>query len=375
MKNNTLKHYGREINIVPGKLTDIWLAIPAYCNLACSYCYACGGEAVNVDNLLAWPEFERLLEQTALMGVKSVGIPGAGEPLLPRNRQLTMKILQKCKELGLYVTLFTTGEFITKQLAIELSDFPLEIMLKCNTLNPEKQDQFVSNPKRGKIVHGYGEKRNRALKFLMDAGFNDRELCQEKFGEKTTTRLSLVTSIMTDEKELSNFDDMIELLRFCRRNNIHLDCDDILTVGRGAGCELCTAEEKFRDKVTELCKIDREEFGLSWEVSSGYIAGMVCGRYAYHLFVDQYGDIRPCIGAEKVILGNIRFMSLSQAWESPAMQIIRARNYGGVCAQCLNFIEHKCNSCLGRRTKNLTTETLLAKGEVETIGCCNCRKA
>jgi len=374
MENNALKHYGREMTIIPGELTDIWLAIPAYCNLACSYCYACGGEAVNVGNLLLWPEFERLLEQAASIGVKSVGIPGAGETLLPLNRELTMKILTKCKELKLYVTLFTTGEFITEQLAIELSNFPLEIMLKCNTLDEEKQDQFVSDPKRGKIVHGYGEKRNRGLKFLMGAGFNDRDLCQKKFGEKTTTRLSLVTSIMTDEKELSNLDDMVELLRFCRRNNIHLDCDDILTVGRGAGCELCIAEEKFRDKVTELCEIDHEEFGRDWEVSSGYIAGMVCGRYAYHLFVDQYGDIHPCIGAEKVVLGNIKTMTLEQAWESPAMQIIRSRNYGGVCAQCLNFKEHKCNSCLGRRTENLTTETLLAKGEVETIGCWNRRK-
>ncbi len=337
MKNEITSHYGREMDIIPGKLTDIWLAVPAHCNLACSYCYASGGERIDEDKLISWAGFERLLEEAVSMGVKSVGIPGAGEPLLPRNRELTMRILRKCKALGLYVTLFTTGEFIDKKTAVELFDLPLEIMLKCNTLDAEKQDRFVSDPKRGKIIRGYGEKRNRALKLLMEAGFNDRERAQSLFGGNVTTRLSLVTSIMTDEKSLSNLGDMVGLLRFCRKNNIHLDSDDILTVGRGVGCELCTAERKFREKVTELCEIDRREFGRIWDVSSGYIAGMICGRYSYHLSIDQYGNIRPCIGAEKLVLGNVRTMTLSDAWESPGMKIIRARNYGGACARCMNF--------------------------------------
>lgn len=374
MKNEITKHYGREINIIPGKLTDIWIAVPAYCNLACSFCYAGGGEKVDKKKLISWPEFEKLLEQAAAIGVKSVGIPGDGEPLHPRNYELTMKILTKCKELGLYVTLFTTGGFIDEKMAIELFNLPLEIMLKCNTLNPEKQDQFVSDSKRGKIIHGYGEKRNRALGFLMEAGFNDSKLCQEKFGKKTTTRLSLVTSIMTNENDLNNLDDMAELLRFCRNNNIHLDCDSVLTVGRGAGCELCASDREFRDKATELSKIDKEEFGHSWEVSSGYLAGMVCSRYSYHLSIDQYGNIRPCIGAEKLILGNIKEISLFEAWNSPAMQIIRARKYGGECAECLNFKEHKCNSCLGRRAVNLDNEHLLEQGYINTVRCWNCRK-
>lgn len=54
------------------------------------------------------------------MGVEDVGIPGAGEPLLPRNRKLTFKILEKCKDLGFYVTLFTTGEFINEEIANRL---------------------------------------------------------------------------------------------------------------------------------------------------------------------------------------------------------------------------------------------------------------
>ena len=137
----------------------------------------------------------------------------------------------------------------------------------------------------------------------------------------------------------------------------------------------------------EGCKsrIEREEFGIEWELSQSYI-GTVCDRFSYHLYIDQYGDIRPCIGAMDVKLGNVKEVHLIDAWNSEAMKIIRARNYRGKCLECLNFNEvdetatkeagctkYKCNSCLGRRTEGLTTDLLLEKGYVSTIGCWNHR--
>ena len=88
-----------------------------------------------------------------------------------------------------------------------------------------------------------------------------------------------------------------------------------------------------------------------------------------------------------VNLGNAKETNLEQAWNSQEMQIIRSRNYKGKCGdECANFseideertaeagtIKHKCNSCLGRRTENLTNESLLKNGYVSTIGCWNHR--
>jgi hypothetical protein len=116
------------------------------------------------------------------------------------------------------------------------------------------------------------------------------------------------------------------------------------------------------------------------------------------MYINQYGDIRPCIGAMDVNLGNIREgTTLEQAWDTPEMQIIRSRNYKGKCGdECANFaeideertaeagtIKHKCNSCLGRRTGTqiidgkeksiLTNKYLLEKGCVPTVGCWNFR--
>lgn len=356
-----------------GNLQSLWIEIPGYCNLACPYCFAKGGENLETDKLLKWEEYENILQQAKSLGVDSVGIPGAGEPLIARNLELTMKFLYRCAELGMFVTLFTTGEFITEQLAEELYNLPVEVMLKGNTLNVGLQDRFVSDPTRGRIINGFGAKRNAAIELLMQKGFNDETECMKKFGRKS--RMALVTSIMTDEDgSISNYAEMADILRFCRRRNIIFDCDSVLKRGRGASCKLCMADEQVRDKQLELQKIDREEFGNYWEISQSYI-GSICDRYMHHLYINQYGDIRPCVGAMNVVLGNAHKDALESAWNLKEMQIIRSREYIGKCGkECANFAEGKCNSCLGRRTKDLTNENLLAKGAVETIGCWNFRK-
>lgn len=356
-----------------GKLQTLWIEIPGICNLACSYCYACGGEKLEIEKLLSWKEYENILVQAKELGVDSIGIPGAGEPLLGSNREMTMNIIRKCAELQIFVTLFTTGEFIDEQLAEELYELPVEVMLKGNTLDANKQDKFVSDLSRGREIRGYGEKRNAAIELLMCKGFNDETECMKKFGRKS--RMALVTSIMTsDDGDISNYDEIADILRFCRERNIIFDCDSVLKRGRGASCELCASEQELLHKLREIQIIDREEFGNIWEVSQSYV-GTVCDRYMHHMYISQYGDVRPCIGAMNLILGNVHDESLENCWNSVEMKIIRARKFSGRCGeQCANFAEGKCNSCLGRRAKNLTNENIIEKESVETMGCWNFRE-
>ncbi len=356
-----------------GKLQTMWLEIPGYCNLFCSYCYACGGEKLEAERLLSWEQYESILSQAKALGVDSIGIPGAGEPLLGKNLELTMKIIRECQKLGMFVTLFMTGEFITEQLATELYELPVEIMLKGNTLDAKKQDQFISNPTENLVRKGYGAKRNAAIQLLMSKGFNNETKCLKKFGRKS--RMALVTSIMLGEDgALDNLNDVVEILRYCRINNIIFDCDSLLKRGRGTSCQLCASDQVLKNKLLELQEIDAKEFGNVWELSQSYV-GTVCDRYMHHLYVSQYGEVRPCIGAMDLVLGNMHNVSLEAAWNSSEMQIIRARKFSGKCGdECDNFAKGKCNSCLGRRAVNLTNENLLAKGSVETIGCWNFRK-
>jgi hypothetical protein len=70
-----------------------------------------------------------------------------------------------------------------------------------------------------------------------------------------------------------------------------------------------------------------------------------------------------------VDLGDIRTTTLEEAWNSEERQIIRDRKFDGPCAKCANFQEMKCHSCLGRRAKDLTNESLHRDGCVHTLGC------
>jgi MoaA/NifB/PqqE/SkfB family radical SAM enzyme len=132
--------------VITGKLQTLWIEFPGYCNLACSYCYACGGEKLRKEDLLPYETYHNLLVQAKFMGVDSIGIPGAGEPFHPLNKENVVRFLYECQEKGFFVTLFSTGEFITPELATELYGLPVEIMLKGNSLRPEQQDRFVSDP-------------------------------------------------------------------------------------------------------------------------------------------------------------------------------------------------------------------------------------
>lgn len=371
ISNTAVQHGLGRVNT--SKMQSLWIEIPGICNLACSYCYACGGEKLDQAKLMNWDLYESILLQAKKAGIDSIGIPGAGEPLLGSNKELTIKIIHKCAELGIFVTLFTTGEFIDEGLTNDFYKLPIEIMLKGNTLNPELQDKFVSDPNRGRIIEGFGEKRNSAIELLMRKGFNDEIGCMKSFNRKS--RMALVTSIMTDyDGGISNLEEIVDVLRYCRMNNIIFDCDSLLKRGRGASCALCAEDQEVKNKLLELQKIDREEFGNAWELSQSYV-GTICDRYMHHLYINQYGEIRPCIGAMDLDLGNIKNISLLEAWGSFEMQIIRNKSYRGKCAdECANFADGKCSSCLGRRTRNLTNKFLNNKGYVETIGCWNFKK-
>lgn len=360
-------------------LKNLWLEIPAYCNLACAYCYAEGGYPNQKNKLLTLEHYISILEQGKMLGLEDIAIPGAGEPSHSENENLTMEILKISKKLGLYITLFTTGEFITENIADKLIEMPVEIMLKGNSLNPKLQDRFVSNPKHSRIITGYGEKRNSTIELLISKGFNSEEK-SKKYNRKS--RMALVTSIMTSNTGPSNYEEMSNLLRYCRNNNIIFDVDSILKIGRGTSCDLCEEDQRLKTKLQELQEIDKNEYGIKWELSQSYI-GTVCDRYSYHMYINQHGEIRPCIGANEINLGNTKEITLEEAWNKPEMKIIRNRKYKGKCGEeCANFNEidiertkeagstkYKCNSCLGRRVENLTNKSLLEKGYVQTIGC------
>jgi MoaA/NifB/PqqE/SkfB family radical SAM enzyme len=166
-----------------------------------------------------------------------------------------------------------------------------------------------------------------------------------------------------------NYPEIPEIFRYCRKNSIIVDIDNMLPRGRGKDSPYAPGDEKLRKMYARLSAIDRKEFGNSWLPSCGYVGKNACNRYFHHLFIDKNGDTHPCIGSVNVLLGNAKKNSLKEMWDSREMGIIKAREYDGKCLECELFVEGKCNSCLGRYTERLNNRDLLKTGKVHTTGC------
>ena len=349
-----------------GELRSLWIETPGWCDLFCQYCFA-GTEKIDDEkNNLSIDEYKKLILEFAQLGGQDIGIPGSGEPFFRSQRdttdnyRLTFQLLDICKELNISLTIFTTGHWIDALTAQRLLEYDVVLLIKLNSFNEDIQNELVgADP----IKNNYARKRDQALLRLMAFGFN-----QPAYGKKS--RLGIVTSVMNANKY-----ELPLLLRFARRHNIIFDCDTILQRGRGVNFEEkggTPSGEEMLGIFRLLQQIDAEEFENIWDISRSYI-GTCCDRFRHHLYISQSGAVHPCVGAKSVELGNIRQKTLLDCWDAPAMKIIRNHKYQGVCAKCLNFIEQKCHSCLGRCTAALSRQQLECDGYVRTVGCWNNR--
>jgi radical SAM protein with 4Fe4S-binding SPASM domain len=345
----------KEKNFHPNSLLELWIEVLPFCHLNCEYCFNGGGNAGFSAELLSPEEYLGLLQQFKTLGGKVVGIPGNGEPLHDKNYGLLMRLSRWMQKAGIRTYAFTAGDLIDRAKADELVEAGICLMVKCNSFRPETQDLLVRSS-------GYADRRQQCLKLLLEQGFNRLELDTE--GNRTT-RLGLVTSVLAE-----NCDELPELFRWCRENNVLPDIDTILEECRGAeysGCHPSLDVDLVRRTLETLQRIDRVEFGNDWEITPTYVDDR-CDRHRYHLYVDCRGNISPCLGANKkgIFLGNIRQgCTLAEAWDSPLMRRIRNRDFEGRCATCARFKSGGCNSCLGRFTD------IIDAGHIGTIGCWN----
>jgi len=344
----TAAHAG--LGNICNSLKELWLEIGGSCHLKCEYCFAkSGGIDSNPDNV-GLEKVLGYLDEFKQMGGERAGIVGAGEPFHVRNIEDTFAILEHLKETGIYTTIFTTGDLLADKVIDRLDNYQnITLLIKYNSDKPDVQDNLVNSK-------NYTGRRDVALNKLISRGYND--------GKK----LGIVTSLMK-----GNVDEMADLLRYARKNNIIFDADTLIPRGRGSTCGLELTNEQTLKVLKELQKVDREEFNNTWEITGSYIASPPCTRFSNHMYIDKVGKVHPCVSSQGVELGDIKTQSLNEIWNSPLMSMIRSHNYTGKCTTCKNYQEKKCFSCLGRACdpQNMTTEFLKGNGSVQTRGCFN----
>lgn len=287
------------------------------CNLNCPYCFRdIYGTKGRLKNELTIKERLELIKQAKELGCETIKITGAGEPTID---DYFFDMVEYVNKLGMWVITFTNGFIIDKEMAERLYKMNISLIVKCNSLKPEIEDRLVGRK-------GYAERRNQAVKYLVDAGFNKIK----------PTRLGFDAVITNFNKQ-----EIIDNLRYCRKNNIFPLFRPMMPIGGAINVKGWEISKQETIAIYEKARDVDKEFGLSYNLVLPYIGGVWCRQLHYALYVNILGEVYACTGSRK-LLGNIREKSLKEIWNSKEVRKIRKTPYDS-CPLRENYWEGRKN--------------------------------
>jgi len=273
------------------------------CNLNCRYCFRdIYGTKEALEKELPLNKRLGLLMEAKKLGCQTVKITGAGEPFIDPD---VWPMIDYANSLGMWVMIFTNGSLISKKTAKKLAKKNVSIILKCNSLDEKKEDYMVGKK-------GYARKRNKAIKYLMEEGFNKTK----------PTRLGRDLVITT-----INQDEIYESLKWCRRNNVFPLFRPLMPIGAAAKLtDWMMSKEETKLMYEKARQIDKKEFGLSYDLTLPYMGGVWCRQLHYAIYVNILGEVYACTGSKKK-LGDIKKQTLNEVWNNKEAKKIRETPY------------------------------------------------
>lgn len=287
------------------KLLTFGMELSNLCNFHCLYCYRNAGKPL--QNELTLEELYDAAKQAIDLRAKKVGIVGAGEPTLDSRLIPLLKFLRKYLK---KVSVFTNGSCITPELAQELANLKIKIVLKINSLNPKAHNTLVGRRDGYKLTM-------QGLKNLIDAGYQHSNITVE----------SVITRI--------NLKDLPSLWRWCRENGFTPFFERLTPQGRAISSNLHVSPFEVFKLFRKLKEIDEKYYGFTWRIQPPW-APYHCLRHYYNCLIDIQGNVLPCSGVD-IIVGNIREKPLSEILKtSPVIRNLRFINQKikGKCSQC-----------------------------------------
>ncbi len=281
------------------------------CDLNCRYCDRYDDRKIEDKTKLSYEETIELFQQAHSLGCKTVEIPGVGEPMLDPN---FWKYLEAIHSLGMTTVIYTSaygrkGALITEDSARYMKDLGVSVILKCESMIHSVQDSLVG-------CKGYSEVMERVLFILIKVGFNVPDV----------THLGIHTVITND-----NRNGVIDIFRFCRRNNIFPYVVSSIPDGNALRMGTVIMRDEAEKVLNEIKRIDLRENNVAYESVLPVAGGFYCRQIDIGMFVNLYGDIYECNGGGRYF-GNIRdFGGLSSAWHSEPLKSLREKPQNGYC--------------------------------------------
>jgi len=311
-----------------GKILCMRIELGRECNLKCIYCYTDGGEPL--PNELKYEEIKSLINQGKELGIESIIIIGAGEPVIsPFFKELIEYINSK----GIIPVIFTNSISITKDMAEFLYNKNSSVMIKLDSFNANIQD-FLTD-KRGSY-----SKIQKGLDNLINAGFTDIQ---------KTNKFRLGISFVTNTH---NINEIKDIWKFCRDNNIYPNQEILTPNGRGRNIvNLIPTIAQYKKLKLELLELDQKEYGFDW-LPYTPLTGCGCLQFLYSVYITCEGYVRPCAGVE-IKQENIR--------EKPLKEILNT-NFFQLCLYIDKHLNGKCKNCV------YNSECIGCRGIAYTIG-------
>lgn len=287
------------------------------CNFRCPGCFKYLEQQAHATDRLNIKEIKNIIDFAKSRGVKAVVYAGLGEPMMDQDFWHALDYAYKQK---MWTVLFTNGTFISKSNAKILFKKKMICIIKRNTLNDEKQDLMVGN------IKGASKRMREGLEYLISTGFKSPRL--------------VIDSVITN----NNFEDLKDLLRFCRKNKIipYFEAFITKTVEEKDYKNLILTQDKFDKLFLELQKIDKEEFGINTKLTKGMrVYGQnPCIKYWTMFSVRNNDDVALCVSDSKII-GNIRKQSFEKILTPKNKKIVTHYKLGCNCSMTTSKMVEK----------------------------------
>ncbi len=299
------------------KLLSMEIEFSLRCNFKCPYCYV--GKESDYEEELTKEEHKDTILQAKELGAKKIIILG-GEPMIYPH---IMEMIRFIDELGLEIEMFTNGSKITPEVAKELYERKVRVVLKMNTFDKDLQNKLSGITNAHQTIQ-------TAFENLKAAGYPGKE------------SVLAVSTIICKQ----NFDELPDFWQWLRDQDI-LPYFEMITPQENAKHNdwLYVESEKVYELFKELSRIDKEKYDNVWDPQPPLV-GNKCLRHQFSCLVNSKGDVLPCVGVTMSV-GNVRQKKLANIIrESIVMKNLR--NYQttikGECGEC-----EKSETCYGCR--------------------------
>lgn len=299
------------------------------CNLKCAYCYSYSDEKVK-SPATPLEEVKNIINQACELGLRSIVYLGGGEPTLYPD---FIKLVEYMAGKEVTPVIFTNGMLVDKFIARNLYDLGASVIVKFDGF--EETQEKLTGEGSYKLIHS-------GLERLIEAGFAEKS-------SDNYTRLGLAPCLCS-----VNYNEIPEIWRFARKNNIFPDIEKATVVGN-ATQDLSVTFEQVCKLTNELMEIDKNEFGLSWELPYSSIIGHSCYIYLSGIHVTAHQEVAVC--PEMPPVASLKEKTLAQIINSEPFTKTRyiEKNIEGECSKCDYLMKcfGGCRSKAYYKTKSL----------------------